>query len=484
MLAVDLSTALPEVFLALAATALLMIGVYRASSSARLVLVGAVTCLAMTFVLIWVGSGVRVTAFSDLFVRDRFGDFMKMLVVIGAGLTTVMALRYIEHEKMSRFEFPVLLLFATLGMMMMVSANNLMSLYLGIELQSLALYVVAAFRRDDLRSSEAGLKYFVLGALSSGMLLYGCSLIYGFAGTTSFDDLATVFAGAAAGGGAVPIGLVVGLVFLSAGLAFKISAVPFHMWTPDVYEGAPTAVTAFFATAPKVAAMALFVRVLMGPFGGLVDQWQQIVVFIALASMILGALAAISQTNIKRLMAYSSIGHVGYALVGLAAGSIEGVRGVAVYLAIYIFMNVGTFACILCMRQKDRMVERIEDLKGLSKTDPLMAMAMAVFMFSMAGIPPLAGFFGKLFVFQAAINAGLYSLAIIGVLTSVVGAFYYLRIVKYMYFDEAEESFDRPVGREMSLILAATGLVIVFFIVLPGPILDGASAAAAALAGG
>jgi NADH-quinone oxidoreductase subunit N len=484
MLADDLATALPEIFLVIAALVLLMVGVFRATSPTRLVLIGSVVALAITLILVWVGPSGRETAFSDLFVRDSFADFMKILVLIGAGLTTLMALRYIEHEKMNRFEFPVLMLFATLGMMMMISANNLMSLYLGLELQSLSLYVLAAFRRDDLRSSEAGLKYFVLGALSSGMLLYGCSLIYGFAGTTSFGALAGLFADAAGGGEAVPTGVVVGLVFLSAGLAFKISAVPFHMWTPDVYEGAPTAVTAFFATAPKVAAMALFVRVLMGPFGGLVEQWQQIVIFISLASMILGALAAISQTNIKRLMAYSSIGHVGYALVGLAAGTEEGVRGVAVYLAIYIFMNVGTFACILCMRQKDRMVEGIEDLKGLSKTDPMMALALAVFMFSMAGIPPLAGFFGKLFVFSAAIDAGLYGLAIIGVLTSVVGAFYYLRIVKFMYFDDAEEAFDRPIGREMSLILLGTGLVISFFIVFPGPILDGASAAAASLVGG
>jgi NADH-quinone oxidoreductase subunit N len=484
MLADDLATALPEIFLVIAALVLLMVGVFRATSPTRLVLIGSAAALAVTLILVWVGPSGTETAFSDLFVRDSFADFMKILVLIGAGLTTLMALRYIEHEKMNRFEFPVLMLFATLGMMMMISANNLMSLYLGLELQSLSLYVLAAFRRDDLRSSEAGLKYFVLGALSSGMLLYGCSLIYGFAGTTSFGALAGLFADAAGSGEAVPTGVVVGLVFLSAGLAFKISAVPFHMWTPDVYEGAPTAVTAFFATAPKVAAMALFVRVLMGPFGGLVEQWQQIVIFISLASMILGALAAISQTNIKRLMAYSSIGHVGYALVGLAAGTEEGVRGVAVYLAIYIFMNVGTFACILCMRQKDRMVEGIEDLKGLSKTDPMMALALAVFMFSMAGIPPLAGFFGKLFVFSAAIHAGLYGLAIIGILTSVVGAFYYLRIVKFMYFDDAEEAFDRPIGREMSLILLGTGLVISFFIVFPGPILDGASAAAASLVGG
>jgi NADH-quinone oxidoreductase subunit N len=379
---------------------------------------------------------------------------------------------------MSRFEFPVLVMFATLGMMMMISANDLMSLYLGLELQSLSLYVVAAFRRDNLRSSEAGLKYFVLGALSSGMLLYGCSLVYGFAGTTSFSALARVFA---EGEGAGSLGLVVGLVFLAAGLAFKVSAVPFHMWTPDVYEGAPTPVTAFFATAPKVAAMALFVRVMVDPFAELVQQWQQIVVLISMASMVLGAFAAINQRNIKRLMAYSSIGHVGFALVGLAAGTEEGIYGVVIYLAIYIVMNLGTFACILCMRQKDRMVEGIEDLKGLSKTHPMMALALAIFMFSMAGIPPLAGFFGKFFVFMAAVHAGLYTLAVVGVLASVVGAFYYLRIVKYMYFDEATESFDRPIGREMGVILLATSLAILLFFVIPSPVLDAAALAAAAL---
>ena len=325
----DLLTVLPELFLACSAIGLLMFGVFGAGT--RLVSLAAIVVCAITLVLIWAQpEGAR--AFSGLFEKDPFGDFMKTLVMLGSGVAILMSIRYIEHEGMARFEFPVLILFATLGMLMMISANDLMSLYLGLEIQSLSLYVIAAFRRDALRSSEAGLKYFVLGALSSGMLLYGISLIYGFAGSTNFSDLASVFSG----GEAPSLGVIVGLVFVISGLAFKISAVPFHMWTPDVYEGSPTPVTAFFASAPKIAAMALTVRVLMGPFADLVEQWQQIVVFVAIASMVLGSLAAIAQQNIKRLMAYSSIGHVGYALVGLAAGSSEGIRGVAIYMAIYL----------------------------------------------------------------------------------------------------------------------------------------------------
>ncbi len=478
MLPADLITALPELFLAVAAIVLLLVGVYGDSKKLLPVLLLSVLALAGALVLILFSPKGEPTAFSGLFVRDSFADFMKILVLIGAAFTMVLSHRYMEREKIERFEFPVLMVFATVGMMIMISAADLMSLYMGLELQSLSLYIIAAIRRDDLRSSEAGLKYFVLGALSSGMLLYGCSLIYGFSGTTSFVALAETFAA-----GPPPVGLMVGLVFLLAGLAFKISAVPFHMWTPDVYEGAPTPVTAFFATAPKVAAMALFVRVLMGPFGELADQWQQIVVFISIASMVLGALAAMAQRNIKRLMAYSSIGHVGYALVGLAAGTEEGVRGVAVYLAIYIFMTVGTFACILSMRQGGRLVEGIEDLKGLSRSDPLMALALAIFMFSMAGIPPLVGFFGKLFVFLAAVEAGLYGLAVVGVLASVFGAFYYLRIIKFMYFDEAEESFDKPIGRETGVILILTSLVIVGLWALPGTIIAGATQAAATFGG-
>jgi NADH-quinone oxidoreductase subunit N len=379
---------------------------------------------------------------------------------------------------MRRFEFPVLLLFATLGMMMMLSANDLIALYVGLELQSLALYVVAAFQRDSERSTEAGLKYFVLGALSSGMLLYGASMVYGFAGTTSFAGLATAFAGTH---GPIAIGLIVGLVFVIAGLAFKVSAVPFHMWTPDVYEGAPTPVTAFFAAAPKLAAIGLFMRVMVGPFRELHGEWLQIIWFISVASMILGAVAAVAQTNIKRLMAYSSIGNMGYALVGLAPGTPEGIRGVLVYVAIYLFMTLGTFGCILLMRQKGKLVEGIYDLAGLSRTNPPMAAALAIFMFSLAGVPPLAGFFGKFYVFYAAVQTGLIWLAVIGFVTSVVSAFYYLRIVKVMYFDEPVASFDRSPGWSMNAIIAGSSLLVLLFLVFAGPVLDAAQAAAASL---
>ncbi|MCH7487647.1 MAG: NADH-quinone oxidoreductase subunit NuoN, partial [Proteobacteria bacterium] len=397
-----------------------------------------------------------------------------------SALAIIISRGYMERLGIARFEFTVLILLATVGMMMMISANDLISLYLGLEIQSLSLYVIAAFQRDDTRSTEAGLKYFVLGALASGLLLYGSSLVYGFAGTTSFDELAVRLQEA----GEPAVGLVVGVVFILAGLAFKISAVPFHMWTPDVYEGAPTPVTAFFSVGPKIAAMALFVRVLVGPFGDLADQWQQIVLFVSIASMVLGAFAAINQRNIKRLMAYSSIGHVGYALIGLAAGNETGVRGIMIYMAIYLFMNLGCFTCILCMVRGGRMVEGIDDLAGMSRSHPLVALAMAVFMFSMSGIPPFAGFFGKFYIFLAAIEAGQYTLAVIGVLSSIVAAFYYLRIVKVMYFDVSEEPLDRPIGREIGLVLAGTSLVIVFFIALPSPILSSAASAAAALFAG
>ena len=481
LIVLDLMTALPEIVLACLAMTLLMVGVFRGEGSAQSILVLSVGALVVVFFLMALGARPPATAFSGMFLVDRYGDFMKYLVLIGAIVTLVMSRRYCEEERLLRFEFPILMLFATLGMMMMISANDLIALYVGLELQSLALYVVAAIRRDTLRSTEAGLKYFVLGALSSGMLLYGSSLIYGFTGTTSFPVLAEVLAAQAE---APSFGLIVGLVFLLAGLAFKVSAVPFHMWTPDVYEGAPTPVTAFFASAPKIAAMALLVRVMVGPFGDLIAQWQQIVIFVSIASMLVGAFAAIAQSNIKRLMAYSSIGHIGYALIGLAAGTEEGVRGLLFYMAVYIVMNLGTFGCILCMRRTGVMLEGLEDLKGLSKTHPMIALALLIFMFSMAGVPPLAGFLGKFYVFMAAINAELYTLAVIGVLTSVVGAFYYLRIVKFMYFDEAAEPFDAPIGREMGLVLAASGAVTLFLFLVPGPLLNGASAAAAALLAG
>jgi NADH-quinone oxidoreductase subunit N len=477
----DIYPILPELVLAIMAMVLLMYGVFRGDKS-----VGAVSWLAVLSLLA-VGTIMSFlpesmqSAFAGQFVVDQFARFMKWLVILGSAIAVLMSMNYNEREGITRFEFPVLILFAALGMLLMVSANDLISLYVGLELQSLALYVIAAFRRDSTKSSEAGLKYFVLGALSSGMLLYGASMIYGFAGTTRFDTLASLFTGPNAD---PDVGVVVGLVFLLAGLAFKVSAVPFHMWTPDVYEGAPTPVTAFFAVAPKVAAIALLVRTMVGPFGELFEQWQQIVILISILSMLLGALAAIWQQNLKRLLAYSSIGHVGYALVGLAAGSKEGITGIGVYMAIYLAMNVGTFCCVLSMRRQGMMAEGIDDLAGLARNHPMMAAAMAVFMFSMAGIPPLAGFFGKLYVFLAAVNEGLYTLAIIGVLTSVIGAYYYLRIVKIMYFDEPADAFDKTAGREVGVIMTVAGLFTLLFFVLPSPIVNAATQAAAVLFAG
>jgi NADH-quinone oxidoreductase subunit N len=368
----------------------------------------------------------------------------------------------------------VLLLLSTLGMMMLISASDFIALYLGLELMSLALYVVAAYRRDDLRASEAGLKYFVLGALSSGMLLYGISLMYGYSGTVSFAGVAAALKGHS------PIGVVFGLVFVLAGLAFKISAVPFHMWTPDVYEGAPTPVTTFFATGPKMAAMAVLVRVTLTAFPGVADEWRQIVTFISIASMALGAFAAIGQTNIKRLMAYSSIGHMGFALVGLAAGTVEGAHGVVIYMAIYLAMTLGTFAGILSMRRAGAYVENISDLAGLARTNAPMAFFLAAMMFSLAGVPPLAGFFAKFYVFAAAMKAGLYGLAVIGVLLSAVSAYYYLRIVKIMYFDEPAKAFD-PQGIVARIVLALSTAVVIFYALAPAPLTNAAMAAAKSL---
>ncbi len=474
----DMSPALPEIFLAVAAMVLLLVGAIRRDSGVVSITWLSVLALAVAFVLLLTVPTDGVVTFAGMFVGDAFAVFMKTLVLLGAGLTLIIALDYLKREGMARFEYPVLILFATVGMLMMVSANDLISLYMGLELQSLSLYIVAAFKRDSQRSTEAGLKYFVLGALSSGMLLYGSSLIYGFTGTTNFTALAEMVRG---GQIELGLGLIVGIVFLTAGLAFKISAVPFHMWTPDVYEGAPTPVTAFFAVAPKVAAVALFLRSMLAPFPEFADQWRQIIVFISIASMILGAFAAIGQTNIKRLMAYSSIANMGYALIGLAAGTQEGVRGVLIYMAIYLAMTAGTFGCILCMRQKGGMVENISDLAGLSRNNPGMGLALGIFMLSMAGIPPLAGFFGKFYVFMAAINVGLYTLAVIGVVTSVVGAFYYLRIVRIVYFDTPAEPFERPIGAPMTLVLTGTGLFTLLFFVYPAPLVGAAQTAAAAL---
>jgi NADH-quinone oxidoreductase subunit N len=474
----SLLPALPELFMAIAAMGLLVAGVFQKSEATRSVAWMTVGVLIFAALMVWGGTAGPITTFNMMFVVDSFGAFVKIMILGASALAVVMSLGFLEREKIERFEYPIVMLFATLGMMMMVSANDMISLYLGLELQSLALYVLAAYQRDSIRATEAGLKYFVLGSLASGLLLYGASLVYGFAGTTNFISLARIFHETH---GHVHPGVIVGIVFILAGLAFKISAVPFHMWTPDVYEGAPTPVTAFFAVAPKIAAMALLIRLMVGPFGELTAQWRQVVILISAASMFIGAFAAIAQTNVKRLMAYSSIGHVGYALLGLAAGTQDGVYSVLVYFAIYLFMNVGAFAVILSMRRKGRMVEGIDDLAGLAKTNPMMALAMAIFMFSMAGIPPLAGFWGKLYVFRAAVDQGLITLSVIGVLTSVVGAFYYLRIIKVMYFDEPIEAFDRPVGPAMTAILAVNAAFLVFFTIVPAPLVASAQLAAKSL---
>lgn len=469
----QLQPVLPELVLAFGAMVLLMVGAYRGQGTTRLVTALAVCLLVLVGALELMLPAGKLVTFGGSFIVDDFARFLKILVLIGSGVTLVLATEFLSDPSRRIFEFAILVLLSTLGMMVLVSAADLIMLYLGLELMSLALYVVAASNRDNAKSTEAGLKYFVLGALSSGMLLYGASLIYGFTGTVSFAGIA-----AAATSGSV--GIVFGIVFLLAGLCFKVSAVPFHMWTPDVYEGAPTPVTAFFASAPKVAALAVFTRVTLTAFPGIVSQWQQIIVFVAIASMVLGSFAAIGQKNIKRLMAYSSIGHMGFALVGLASGTVEGAQGVLVYIAIYVAMTLGSFAVILTMKRNGQAVEQISDFAGLSRTNPLLAFFFAMLLFSLAGIPPLAGFFAKWYVFVAAINAHLFTLAVVGVLSSVVGAYYYLMIIKVMYFEEALPALD-PMRMELRVVLAVFGLFNIFFAVLPGPLVSVATAAAKSL---
>jgi len=470
----DLLPVLPELVLAFGAMLMLMVGVALGERSGRVVNSWCVLVLvAAGAAMLWVPAGSH-SLFGGSLLVDDFARFLKLLALAGSAGALLLSLDWLAIEKQQRFEYGALFILSTLGMMMLISAGDLIALYLGLELMSLALYVVAASHRENVRSTEAGLKYFVLGALSSGMLLYGASLIYGFTGTISFAGIAKATQAGAS------IGLIFGLVFLFVGFCFKISAVPFHMWTPDVYEGAPSPVTAFFASAPKVAAIAIFVRATITAFPGITHEWQQIVVFVSILSMALGSFAAIGQRNIKRLMAYSSIGHMGFALVGLAAASPEGVQGVLVYMAIYVAMTLGTFAVIVAMRRQGVAVEQISDLAGLARTHPTMGFLMAMLMFSLAGIPPLAGFFAKFYVFLAAINAGLYALAVIGVLTSVVGAYYYLMIVKTMYFDDPVARFDRVPGL-IGLVLGVTGVVNLLFFAWPAPILGAATAAAKSL---
>ena len=464
---------LPELVLAVGAMLLLMLGAFRGQGTTALVTWLAVCLLVATGAIELMLPAGRLTTFGGSFIVDGFARFLKIVALISSVATLLLSVEFVSDPSRRIFEYSILVLLSTLGMMVLISAGDLIVLYLGLELMSLALYVVAASDRDNTKSTEAGLKYFVLSALASGMLLYGASLIYGFTGTVSF-------AGIAAAAKTGSIGIVFGIVFLLAGLCFKVSAVPFHMWTPDVYEGAPTPVTTFFASAPKVAAMAVFVRVAMTAFPGITSEWQQIVVFVSIASMALGAFAAIGQKNIKRLMAYSSIGHMGYALIGLAAGTAEGAQGVLVYMAIYVAMTLGAFAVILAIKRDGQAFEEISDFAGLSRTNPLLAFFFAMFLFSLAGAPPLAGFFAKWYVFVAAIKAGLFTLAVIGVLTTVIGAFYYLAVIKVMYFDDPLAKLD-PTRVEVSTVVAVTGLFNILFFFYPGPLVSAATTAAKSL---
>ena len=474
----DILPALPEMLLACVALLLVLVAAYGGDSAAnaKRVCSMAMGAIVIAAAMLWQGSDLATTAFSGMFSADSFSAYMKLLVLVGTFAALYMSISPLEQDDINKPEFSLLVLLAVVGMMLMISANDLMSLYMAVELQSLPLYVVAAMRTNSLRSSEAGLKYFLLGALSSGMLLYGASLVYGFAGTTSFDGIS-----AAVASGTLPVAFVVGMVFMICGIAFKISAAPFHMWTPDVYEGSPTPVTALFAIAPKVAAMALMMRLTYGAFGSISVEWSQVLVALSIASMVMGAFGAIMQTDINRMMAYSSIAHMGYALAGLAAGSHAGVLGVIIYMTGYIFMGAGTFAIILMMRREGKSATKIADLRGLSKTHPLFAVGLLVMMFSMAGIPPLAGFFGKWYVFLAAVNAGLIPLAVIGVLMSVVGAFYYLRIIRMMYFEESDDPLDSDLPMSNRLVLTASlGVILLFFAGL-GSLLGAADIAATAL---
>lgn len=458
---VDFNIVLPEVILAVYAMLALLVGVYGSKDKSAPTLVW-LTAILMVLLAGFIGLNGESTnvAFGGMFVDDGFARFAKVAILLSGAAVLLSGEAYMAKRDLLRFEYPILVALATVGMMVMVSASDLMTLYMGLELQSLALYVVASLRRDSVKSTEAGLKYFVLGALSSGMLLYGSSLVYGYAGTTLFSGIV-----ASTGGEELSLGLLFGLVFVITGLAFKVSAVPFHMWTPDVYEGSPTPVTAFFATAPKVAAIGLFARVLFDAFGHATGDWTQIIALISLLSMFLGAIAAIGQRNIKRLMAYSSIAHMGFALMGLAAGTEAGVQAMLIYMAIYVTMNVGTFAFILSMEREGRPVTDIDNLRQLSKSEPLKALAMLVLLFSMAGVPPLVGFFGKFYVLKAAVDANMAWLAVGGVIASVIGAYYYLRIVFYMYFGEEGEGIDGSMSPVTWFFLMASAAAMVFGVI-------------------
>ena len=471
----NLFPALPEIIVLISSLVILLAGVFYEKNNLRNSIRFSLFILFILLFVIVMTNHIPNETFNGLFAVNPFTAFSKLMIILSSIFSILLIKPWLKNQSINIYEVPVLILFATLGMMMMLSANDLISLYIGLELQSLSLYVLASFNKNDLRSAESGVKYFVLGALASGLLLYGSSLIYGYSGSTNFNDISLVIANKE-----VNLALIIGLIFLISGFAFKISAVPFHMWTPDVYEGAPTPITAFFSVGPKIAALCLLLRILYGPLEGIVNEWRQILIFFSISSMLWGSIAAIAQSNIKRLIAYSSIGHVGYALIGIISGTPEGVRGVLYYLLIYLFMNIGTFCVILSMKIKDRYVEDISNLSGLSKSNPVLAFSFAVLMFSMAGIPPLAGFFGKYFIFISAIEADLVYLAVIGLLASVIGAFYYLRLIKIMYFDDIQDTIDSP-SSSLVYILSVCSFFIIFYILIPEPLLSYAEFAAMSL---
>ena len=461
----QLNLIIPELFLTTSIMILLMLGVFYKNSFNLIFKLSMIVLLA-TFILLFNHSvDTSAKLFNNSYTIDYLSLFMKALTLVACIFVMLSSFDYIKLIGINKIEYPILILSATLGMMIMISSYDLIVFYMGLELQSLSLYVLVSFNRDSYRSTEAGLKYFILSALSSGLLLYGCSLIYGFSNSTNFDLIAQNI-------DQFNTGSIFGIVFILVGLAFKVSAVPFHMWAPDVYEGSPTSVTAFFAIVPKVAALTVFIRFLYVPFINLVDQWQMIIIFISLASMILGAVAAIGQTNLKRLMAYSAIGHMGYALAGLATGSNEGIQSTVIYLSIYLLMNLGIFSCIFMMKRKDIFYEDIQDLSGLSKNHPIISICLLLLLFSLAGIPPLAGFFAKFYVFMAVIKVEMYTLAIIGLITTVISAFYYLRIIKIIYFDDPKEIFeiDQNLGLKVSLFLST--IIILIYFIYPSFLID------------
>ena len=462
----NLALVFPEIFLSLSIMFLLILGVFKKNSSKLIQNISLIILLVTSVITLNETLGIQETLlFNSSVVIDYLSSFMKIVTLLAAFLVLVISSNYLKILKIFKIEYPILILSSVLGMMIMISSNDLIVFYMGLELQSLALYVLATFNRDQLKSSEAGLKYFVLSALSSGLLLYGCSLIYGFTGSTNFNIIANQL-------NSNEYAITFGIVFILVGLAFKISAVPFHMWAPDVYEGSPTSVTLFFTVVPKIAALTVFIRFLYVPFLNLIDQWQMILIFLSIASMLFGAIAAIGQTNLKRLIAYSSIGHVGYTLAGLATGSNDGIQSSVIYITIYILMNLGLFSCLLMMKRNNKYFEDIEDLSGLSKNHPLMSLSLLVILFSLAGIPPLAGFFAKFYIFKSVLEQSMYFLAIVGLLSTVVAAFYYLRIIKIMYFDKEKEKYDTDHSLWLKFSLMFSTLLILIYFIFPSQLIE------------